>query len=851
MGRIFVVTFISISIACTDGSTVPADSGPSNERRDTSSVPFAVPACIATAADSTFGGGNASVTITGADCARTFEVRSNAPMRDSNVSNPRRITEASSSLQSGNAWLDALYALAQSESREASVASISDGAFDNGKPWTCPSGGCYETGKLWAYVWTRDTSYATHLGLASIDPSRASNSLLFKLSTRRDGSDEEIAQDTGSGGSYPVSTDRIVWALGARAVAGELVGAEHSAFVRRAHSAIRNTILHDRVAIFDAKVGLYRGETSFLDWREQTYPAETKDDVVSIAESFALSTNTLHLAALETAAAFAAELGETQSQSELFAWATTLREAIRTRFWIKDDGFFGAWIPSALDTAPVRRVDVLGNSLAILHGVATEEQARSILRNVVHVGFHVPVVWPEEAGQSVYHNRAMWPFVTAYFARAARGKNASVVTNSVASLVMTTSEALSHMENYDVFNGRTRAGDGTGPVVNSPRQLWSVAGFLSLVEHTLFGFERTALGITIAPFIPGEVRRGWLPKASRIALNRVSYQGKWITIALRFPTALEGDAFALSELWLNGHKKSSTELPTEQLASENLIEVVLQPIATDSTVRSVAASDALAVFALDPIRIAQATTNGTSVSLKVEPTQGLLEAFTKDSTLSWSIYRDGELVASSLATSSVTYVDSVHAAGCYSVEATRTATNATSHRSPAMCVSARSVMRISANTFSNVGGSASTNYGRFHFQEWGDPGHRLDVSNWVPPASGSYALSLSYGNGAGPINTGITCALKWVHVTDDTTGSEVRVLVVMPQVGNWSTWRTSTRARVDLVASHRYRMTIEGDSASTNMSNFAHFARYTGGEGGSSGAFERANVEAIVLEPWE
>ena len=32
----------------------------------------------------------------------------------------------------------------------------------------------------------------------------------------------------------------------------------------------------ERMAVFDSRYGLYRGETSFLDWREQSYPTATK-----------------------------------------------------------------------------------------------------------------------------------------------------------------------------------------------------------------------------------------------------------------------------------------------------------------------------------------------------------------------------------------------------------------------------------------------------------------------------------------------------------------------------------------------------------------------------------------------
>ncbi|MBK8015124.1 MAG: hypothetical protein IPK13_27735 [Deltaproteobacteria bacterium] len=133
-------------------------------------------------------------------CRRRYVLSSNAPRRaDSSGLDPsesgglgngqERVLEERAGeplLRSGHAMFDALYALALDEARQASVAEIRDDAFDHGRSLECPSGGCFETGALWRYVWTRDTAYATNLALALVDPVRAANSLLFKVSSRRD-----------------------------------------------------------------------------------------------------------------------------------------------------------------------------------------------------------------------------------------------------------------------------------------------------------------------------------------------------------------------------------------------------------------------------------------------------------------------------------------------------------------------------------------------------------------------------------------------------------------------------------------------------------------------------------------
>jgi hypothetical protein len=124
-------------------------------------------------------------------------------------------------VRSGNLAFDALFALAGNEMKLDSVSEIRDGSYNGGNAIPCE---CFETGELWHYVWTRDLSYAASLGLGMLDPQRTRNSLEFKLAGYRDGvtpglhaigDGYQIVQDTGSGGSWPVSTDRVSWAFGA------------------------------------------------------------------------------------------------------------------------------------------------------------------------------------------------------------------------------------------------------------------------------------------------------------------------------------------------------------------------------------------------------------------------------------------------------------------------------------------------------------------------------------------------------------------------------------------------------------------------------------------------------------
>ena len=66
------------------------------------------------------------------------------------------------------------------------------------------------TGREWPGVWTRDVSYSILLSMAYMQPEATRCSLMRKVDSLG-----RIIQDTGSGGAWPVSSDRMIWALAA------------------------------------------------------------------------------------------------------------------------------------------------------------------------------------------------------------------------------------------------------------------------------------------------------------------------------------------------------------------------------------------------------------------------------------------------------------------------------------------------------------------------------------------------------------------------------------------------------------------------------------------------------------
>ena len=755
-------------------------------------------------------------------------------------------------LRTGNALFDGLFALAIEESIEDSVAEITDAQFGEGRPIPCH---CFETGAKWHYVWTRDVSYAVDLGLAYLDPARARDSLLFKQSGLRgdDGGSTPagprlVAQDTGSGGSWPVSTDRVVWIHAAMAVLGALPDADAAAFEPVLRRIARDTLEQDREYAFDARAGLYRGETSFLDWREQTYPAWTRDDTRYIAASFSLSTNVLHYVALRDAAALERRAGD--AQAVVFGHqADELRRRIDARFWQPSAGLYASYLGP--DLAPAAAHDLLGLALAIVHGVADEPRARTILARYPQTAAGPPVVWPEQPEIAIYHNRAVWPFVTAYALEAARrARDPARMTAFAESLIRGAALALSNMENFEFLTLETAFEDGplSGPVINSPRQLWSVAGYAGAVIRGLFGVTLAAGGVDVAPVLPGPLATRLFGPHAEIALEQLAVRGRTLNLRLRLPGHWsDADLLEAAVITVNGAPLSGTRLPE---AAGRALEVVVELVA-----RPGHPSQAPLLAAADP----RAPTLSERQSMIAPPAPVLDSAWRAGTSVQlvvsgvapggrWHVRRDGIWRASGAA--GVAFHERVadrHRTVCYSATTEAPAGGLRSLPSPDLCLEGADSRRrftAAAGTLASPDGhQAVTDRGESLYTDWGSPTERLGLV-YTPAASGLQRLTLRYRNASGPVNTGITAAVKRVTVVCSDARAPGHGVIVMPHLPEGVLGR-STGFVFDARRGATCRVEI-GDGF--NMSYLEHFALYTGGRGGRDGARNRADVAAAELE---
>lgn len=520
---------------------------------------------------------------------RTFTISSDAPQRD-NGPTYRVFTEDTNQprVHSGNLMFDALFAQAIDDMKLNSVSKISDSSYNEGAEIDC---NCFQTGEQWKYVWTRDLSYAANLALANMDPQRVVNSMLFKTSGFRTEvtvpstlpeSTAQIIQDTGSGGSWPVSTDRVTWALAARSVINSLTGDDLADFKNKAYKALRGTVEADREASFDTQQGLYGGEQSYMDWRTQTYAPWIINNLSRMSSSKSLSTNVAHYEALRLTADLAVEFGDTTLAEKYNSWADALKNKINDKFWLDDVGMYATMTTSAEDQAPVHKYDMLGTALVILSGIAPDDRAASTLKHYPHAPLGVPVYYPQQPDIAPYHNRALWPFVTDYALRAAaKLNNAEVANNAISSLYRGAAMNLSNMENLEWLSGKPDYSGG--PIINSRRQLWSIAGYLDMVMSTIFGYHVDENGIKIKPFLTSDTRK-LLGSSNVVTLENINYKGSSVNIQLQLPDVTDAKGYYPID---NIRLSDSSDISSATSVSENLISANLITQSTSSMPKTI------------------------------------------------------------------------------------------------------------------------------------------------------------------------------------------------------------------------------------------------------------------------
>jgi len=590
----------------------------------------------------------------------------------------------------------------------------------------------FRTGAKWDGVWTRDISYSILLAFAYHQPDVAKISLMKKVKRGR------IIQDTGSGGAWPVSSDRTTWALAAWEIY-KVTG--DTDWLKNSYTIIKNTLDDDYKTLYDAKTGLYRGESSFLDWREQTYPKWMDNRDIYVSEN--LGTNAVHYKTLTILAAMGRILGEDVAVYE--TRAEEIKAAINTNLWQGDKGYYAQYLygRSSLSASP--RFEALGEALAILFEIADENKATKIIAESPVTEFGTTCIYPQIPGLPPYHNNAVWPFVQSYYnLAAAKAGNETVLNFGLASIYRPAALFLTNYENFVATNG-----DYVGTEINSDHMLWSMAGNLAMVHRVFMGMEFTEDGILFHPAVPKQydgVKK----------LEHFKYRNADLTITVK------GHGNRISSFKLDDKLQNSYFIPGTISGSHN-IEIVMQN--NDFSGR---------------INLVDNHFSTTTPQVKLGGNNLIWHAV--EGAVSYKVFKNsvviGEVQNPSYPILNDTFAE-------YKVSATDAKGYESFTSEPILIYPAGAEQK---KQIEDVAGKSAKSYINFEgtgFSEFSKTNNR-EVTLKVSVASGdNYHVDFRYSNGNGPWNTDNKCAIRSLYANNDYQG-----VVVMPQrgAGEWSDW---------------------------------------------------------------
>ena len=600
------------------------------------------------------------------------------------------------------------------------------------------------TGAKWGGVWTRDVSYSILLAFAYHEPEVAKISLMRKVTP-----ENRIIQDTGSGGAYPVSSDRTTWALAAWEIY-KTTG--DTAWLKATYEILENT-LNDDLENLQSPTGLYRGESSFLDWREQTYPKWMDNRDIYVSEN--LGTNVVHFQAHVILSKMAKALGKPSGLWE--TRASAIKAAINEQLWMEEKGYYAQFLYGRQSLSQSPRFEALGEALAIIFDVADEEKAQSIIGKSPVTPFGTTCIYPQIPGIPPYHNNGIWPFVQSYWNwSAAKAGNETVLEHGLAAIYRAAALFLTNYENFVADNG-----DFMGTEINSHRMLWSMAGNLAMVHRIFMGINFEEEGIRFAPVIPKSY--GGSRKLSNFQYREAILEIK-----------ISGHGNVISAFTLDGETKDEPYFPAD-LRGAHTIEIQM---ANNN-------------FAGDINAVQNKFTPANPVTTYAD---GVLSWDPIDNADAYTIFRNGEQIET-LANTNFQIDNSEP--GEYQVRAIGSDGLTSFLSTPVVAISNNNITYAHFEDFNQASNLPYTNFRGKGFVETSlekNPNTQVQVA---VKAAGKYWIDFRYANGTGPWNTDNNCGIRTLYVNGRKIGS-----IVMPQRGTdeWSDWGDTNGYPVELEA---------------------------------------------------
>lgn len=638
------------------------------------------------------------------------------------------------------------------------------------------------TGKEWAGVWTRDVSYSIILSMSYLQPEASKISLMKKVTPTG-----RVIQDTGSGGAWPVSSDRMIWAVAAYELYKVTGDREWLEYI---YPIIKNSLEDDFEITYTD--GAVNGETSFIDWREQSYPKWMQ--TVDIYASQAQNTGAVHVAALDVLSKIAAELGKKDEAAKYAEMSKTLNQGIIDKFWMPEKGTMAMYTYGREYPIINPRSETLGQAFAILYDQLPDSMAATITENVPVTPYGPPIFFPQIKDMPAYHNNGLWPWVASYWVLAnAKTGNEEGVMEGIGSVFRPAALFTTNKENLNLDNG------DIATELNSSNMLWCLAGNLAITHRVLFGITFETDGLHIKPFVPKAL-------AGTRSLEGFDYRGAKVNITVN------GYGNEVKEITVNGKRLKNIAgavIPAKPKGKYDVVVTMadndIAPMKVNHTPNVKAPLTPISRFTHDA-DVAAANPGA--------PYDNMLQWQPIEYIAGYIVLRDGKPVANTRQTTfeattpGVYQVIGVDSNGVESF-ASEPLSNLESVRvQPA---NATTAMKSAEVSYQPDGGKISGYTGN-GFAEV-DHNAAPVVFDINADKDGEYFLSVRYANGNGPVNTENKCAVRTLFIDGNKAGT-----VVMPQrgVGNWDDWGITNILPVKL-AKGAHKVTIEMMPYDENM----------------------------------
>ena len=601
--------------------------------------------------------------------------------------------------------------------------------------------GTLRTGTEWGGVWTRDVSYSIIHSMSFIQTEAAKTSLMCKVNSKG-----EIVQDTGTGGAWPCSTDREIW-VGAAWEIYKVTG--DMEWLKTVYPIAKKSLEVDMRTVFESETDLVRGESSFIDWREQSYP--TWMEPADIYDTKCLGTNMVFYIALTSAAEMGRILGDVETAQYFEEMAERIKKGINEHLWMDEEGYYAQYLGGRADDLLYTKSETLGEALAILWGVAEGDRATRLTESLPIVDYGAPVFWPWIADQPPYHNQAVWPWVQAYWIHAcAKVGNEHGVLHGVGAVWRAVMMYATNKENYVADTGNWR-----GTQINSSNMLWCLAGNISITFKLLMGMEFAADQLNFAPVVPENL------KADRTVRN-FRYRNATLDVTV------SGYGDTIKSFKLDGQKMSEAVVPGN-LEGHHTVEIEM----SNSFKKDLGVNYQPACWA--PLMPVVTMADGR---LSWAPVEGAVY---------YNVYAGGELVG--LASTTEIIIEDEWKGDIQVVAVAQDGTP--SFPSKPININEKISVKLPETMLTKKNGT------------------EFNVTVNVPE-EGQWFLTWNYANGTGPVNTDNNCGIRMLYVDGVKTGINI---FPHRGTNEWDNWGWTIPEKLELSkGNHVFTLRMESDA---------------------------------------